>query len=122
MNGIDYLADTNCFIYLLDESPLLLPFATNNWAFSYITEIELLSKKGISANEDALIREMLGTCYKVNHSQLITDLAIKLKRTNNIKLPDALIAASAQVMGLTLLTADKGFKSIKGVDCIILEL
>ncbi len=97
MNGIKYLADTNCFIYLLDENPLLLPFAADDWAFSYITEIELLSKKGISISEDALIREMLETCYKVNHSQTLTELAIKLKRTNNIKLPDAIIAASAQI-------------------------
>jgi hypothetical protein len=51
----------------LDENPLLLPFASDNWAFSYITEIELLSKKGISSKEDTLIRAMLDTCYKVNH-------------------------------------------------------
>ncbi|SER39661.1 hypothetical protein SAMN04488023_108132 [Pedobacter rhizosphaerae] len=44
MNGIKYVADTNCFIYLLEENPLLLPFAEEVWAFSYITEIELLSK------------------------------------------------------------------------------
>jgi len=121
MSGIDYLADTNCFIYLLDENPLLLPFASNNWAYSYITEIELLSKKGISPKEDALIRAMLDICYKINHSQLLTDLAIELKRTNNIKLPDAIIAASAQLMRLPLLTADKGFANIQGIDCIILD-
>ncbi len=112
MNGIKYLADTNCFIYLLDENPMLLPFASEGWAFSYITEIELLSKKGISPNEDALIREMLDTCYKVSHSQSLTDLSIELKRTNSIKLPDAIIAASAQLLRLPLLTADKGFSNI----------
>jgi predicted nucleic acid-binding protein len=121
MSGINYLADTNCFIYLLDENPLLLPFASESWAFSYITEIELLTKKELSSNDDTLIRAMLDTCYKVNHSQLITDLAINLKRSNNIKLPDAIIAASAQLMRLPLLTADKGFANIKGIDCIILE-
>jgi predicted nucleic acid-binding protein len=121
MSGINYLADTNCFIYLLDENPLLLPFTSESWAFSYITEIELLSKKELSSNDDTLIRAMLDTCYKVNHSQLITDLAINLKRSNNIKLPDAIIAASAQLMRLPLLTADKGFANIKGIDCIILE-
>jgi len=45
MNGIKYLADTNCFIYLLDENPIILPFVNDGWAFSYITEMELLSKK-----------------------------------------------------------------------------
>lgn len=121
MNGIKYLADTNCFIYLLDENPLILPFANDNWAFSYITEIELLSKKGITKNEDAIIREMLNACYKINHSQTISDLVINLKRSNNIKLPDAIIAASAQLLQLPLITADKGFTNVKDIDCILLD-
>ena len=121
MNGIDYLADTNCFIYLLDENPLLLPFLSATWAFSYISEIELLSKKGITSNEDVLIRQMLDSCLKINHSQSISDSAINLKRANNIKLPDAIKAASAQQMNLPLLTADKGFTNIKDLDCIIIE-
>jgi len=122
MSGIKYLADTNCFIYLLDENPLLLPFASDTWAFSYITEIELLSKKGIASLEETVIGTMLDTCYRVDHSPILTAFAIELKKTNSIKLPDALIAASAKLMNLPLLTADKGFSGIKGIDCIILEL
>lgn len=112
MNGIKYLADTNCFIYLLDQNPFILPFAADTWAFSYITEIELLCKKNISKNEEMVIKEMLRTCFKINHSQALTDLVIKLKRTNNVKLPDAIIAASAQLLQLPLITADKGFANI----------
>ncbi len=122
MNGIKYFVDTNCFIYLLDAYPLLTSFAHEGWAFSYITEIELLSKKNIDSNEDLLIRSMLSTCYKVDHNQQISDLTIKLKRENSIKLPDAIIAASAQLLQLPLLTADKGFSKIKSIDCIILDL
>jgi predicted nucleic acid-binding protein len=121
MNGIKYVVDTNCFIYLLDENPMMLPFLSDNWAFSYITEIELLSKKGITKEEDFLIREMLGSCYKINHSQLLSELVISLKRDNNIKLPDAIIAASAQSLGLPLLTADKGFARLTNIDCMILD-
>src|SRR5258708_2012616 len=121
MNGIKYLADTNCFIYLLDENPLVLPFTSDGWAFSYITEIELLSKKGITESEDITIREMLNACYKINHSQMLSELVINLKRNNNIKLPDAIIAASSQLLRLPLITADKGFANIKDIDCIILN-
>lgn len=121
MNGIKYLADTNCFIYLLDQNPLILPFADDIWAFSYITEIELLSKKGISKIEEITIIEMLETCFKLTHSQALTDLVINLKRKNNIKLPDAIIAASAQLLQLPLITADKGFANLKDIDCIILD-
>lgn len=122
MNGIKYFVDTNCFIYLLEQNPLLTSFAHEKWAFSYITEIELLSKKNIDNNEDFLIRSMLSICYKVDHNQQISDLVINLKREDNIKLPDAIIAASAQLLQLPLLTADKGFTNIKSIDCIILNL
>lgn len=122
MNGIKYFVDTNCFIYLLDENPLLNSFAQEKWAFSYISEIELLSKKNIDSNEDSLIRAMLSTCYRLDHNQQISELAIKLKRENSIKLPDAIIAASAQLLRLPLLTADKGFSKVKSIDCIILNL
>jgi predicted nucleic acid-binding protein len=121
MNGIKYLADTNCFIYLLDENPLILPFAIEDWAFSYITEIELLCKKEISKNEDFLIREMLESCYKINHTQQISELVISIKRDHSIKIPDAIIAATAQLLQLPLITADKGFARINNLDCIILD-
>ncbi|MEX8548783.1 MAG: PIN domain-containing protein [Mucilaginibacter sp.] len=122
MNGIKFLVDTNCFIYLLNENPLIVSFAQEEWAFSYITEIELLSKKNLSNDEDFLIRKMLSICYKVDHNQQLSDLAIILKRANNIKLPDAIIAASAQLLQLPLLTADKGFANIKSIDCMLLNM
>ncbi len=122
MNGIKYVADTNCFIYLLDENSAILPFAEGGWAFSFITEIELLSKKGITTAEDKLIKGMLSVCYKVNHTQHLSDLTISLKRKNNIKLPDAIIAATSLILGIPLITADKGFKNISGIDCLIIDL
>jgi len=121
MNGIKYLVDTNCFIYLLDENPLILPFISDGWAFSYITEIELLSKKSITEREDFLIKDMLNSCYKINHSQTLTDIVITLRRKNNIKLPDAIIAASALLFELPLLTADKAFANVTDLDCIIFD-
>ncbi len=122
MSGSKFLVDTNCFIYLLNENPLIASFAEEEWAFSYITEIELLSKKNLNIDEDFLIRKMLSICYKVDHNQQLSELAIILKRENNIKLPDAIIAASAQLLQLPLLTADKGFANIKSIDCVLLSL
>ena len=52
MSGISYLADTNAFIYLLEGQDLVLQLAQFDWAFLYITEIELLSKRGITAQEE----------------------------------------------------------------------
>jgi predicted nucleic acid-binding protein len=122
MSGINYLADTNCFIYLLDENPLLLPFAESRWAYSFITEIELLSKKGLTAKDDTLIRKMLATCYRFGHNQTITELSILLRRKYSIKLPDAIIAATAQSLQVPLLSADNVFSKIKEIDSFILEM
>lgn len=121
MNGIKYLADTNCFIYLLDENPLILPFISEGWAYSYITEIELLSKRDITSHEENIIKEVLNSCYKLSHSQALTDLVINIKRHNHLKLPDAIIAASAQLLQLPLVTADKAFAKLTDIDCVILD-
>ncbi|WP_183874772.1 PIN domain-containing protein [Pedobacter sp. AK017] len=122
MNGINYVVDTNCFIYLLSKNPTLLPFLDSKWAYSYMTEIELLCQKTLDKEQEFLIRSMLNTCFKVNHSQAITELTIQLRREHNVKIPDAIVAATAQLLQLPLITADKGFAKIKGIDCILLEL
>jgi predicted nucleic acid-binding protein len=83
--------------------------------------LNCLVKKAISKDEDNLIREMLNACYKINHSQTIIDLVINLRRNYNIKVPDAIIAASSQLLQLPLITADKGFANIKDIDCILLN-
>ena len=121
MSGIKYIADTNCFIYLLDKNPLMLPLADDVRAFSFINEMELFSKKNIGKQEDALIREMLSICVRVNHNQNITDLTIELRHNERLKLPGAIIAATAQYLNLYLLTADKFFSKIKSIDCFLLD-
>lgn len=84
--------------------------------------MEILSKKGITMKQDTLIRQMLASCSKVDHNQAITELTIKLRRKYSLKLPYAIIAASAQYIHCPLLTADKAFAQIKEIDCFILEI
>lgn len=121
MNGISYLADTNAFIYLLNGSAILEELALKGWSFSFITEIELLSKINISTSQETIIHNMLNTCLRVYHSQNITERAINIKRRYNMKLPDSIIAASALSIGLPLITADKEFKKIHELDLIFIE-
>jgi len=122
MNGTSYLADTNCFVYLLDRHPLIEEFLNNNWVYSYITEMELLSKKGITLAQDKVIRDMLATCLRAVHTQEITELTISLRRKYSLKLPDAIIAATAASLSVPVLTADKAFGVIKEIDVILFEL
>jgi len=37
-------------------------------------------------------------------------------------LPDAIIASSCMVYGIPLVTADKGFSGIKGLDLILIDV
>lgn len=80
-------------------------------AYSVITRIELLGFPGITSNEDALIRQRLEkfTCLPLVPE--VEDMAILLRRTRKVKLPDALIAATALSHGLTLLTLDQGLNA-----------
>ena len=95
MNGNKFLVDTNTFIYLLNKHPSLEPFLKKDWFFSFITEIELLGKPGITQLEIQTIKGILGVCIRVEHVEEINEITIQLKQEYKIKLPDALIAATA---------------------------
>ena len=122
MNGIDFLADTNFLIYLLEGRPEAALFADYSFAVSFITEIELLGQVGLSTDDAKLIRNLLDNCVVIDLSPIIKEKAISLKQIRKIKLPDALIAATAQHFMLTLLTADVGFRGISELDVILLSL
>ena len=95
MIGSELLVNTNTFIYLLNKHPALEPFLEKNWFFSFITELELLGKPGITQSEIQSITGILGACAKVKHCEEINEITIQLRQWHKIKLPDALIAATA---------------------------
>lgn len=113
MSGNKYLADTNAFIFLLDKHPALKPLLESEWLFSFITEIELLGKPGMQSAESRQIRALLSACTKIIHNETINEITISLKQQYRIKLPDALIAATALYCNVPLISFDKGFSRIK---------
>jgi len=74
--------------------------------------MELLGYPGITADEDALIRQRLAQLTYLAISSAVEDKAIELRRSRRVKLPDALIAATALCHGLELLTMDVGLQSV----------
>jgi len=113
MNGIDLLADTNALIYLLNGNPCMSPFLQNKLEFSIISEMELLSFSGITESEENNIKSLLLDCNEINISDEIKEKTIEIRKKYKIKLPDAIVAASAIVNNIPLITADKGFNQIK---------
>ena len=109
MNGIDYLADTNAIVYILSGNECMKPFTNSRLAVSDISFMELLSFPSISAQEEDTIRQLLKRCDILHIDEAVMELTIQLRRAYKIKLPDAIIAATAVSRGLPLLTADTGF-------------
>ena len=123
MNGIDFFVDTNVLIYTLVGNPAALNITKYSFSLgvSVISEIELLGKKNIPKNEINIIRNLLNDCVIIDLNNSIKEMAISLKQKYSIKIPDAIIAATAQRFSLPLITADRDFKKIEEVDIVLLD-
>jgi predicted nucleic acid-binding protein len=113
MNGISIVCDTNPLIYLLDGNKSIARFLENKQIYlSVITELELFGKQNLSIHENELIEALLDNCFVVNIEPEIKRIYREIKQRYSIKLPDAVVAATALHLDLPLLTFDKGFKPI----------
>jgi predicted nucleic acid-binding protein len=116
-----YFLDTNAIIYLVNGR-LAAPLPDGKYSISIITEIELLSFSGLSSQEEQRIRDLLLVLERIQISDTVRDQAVLLRRKKRLKLPDAIIAASALTQQAILLTNDQSFVSIDGLDCKALKL
>ncbi|QLE55556.1 type II toxin-antitoxin system VapC family toxin [Nostoc sp. TCL26-01] len=105
-----YLYDTNIFIYYLADEPIVSAWFTEKFLnlheilFSPIIRIELLSFAGLLKEEEQAIEDLLSQFNSVPLLQEIENQTIKLKRNYKIKLPDAIIAATALYKDAFLVT------------------
>ena len=121
MNGIDFLAVTNAILYLLSGNECMKPFLGSRLAVSSITFMELLSYSMITEQEEQIIRAFLKGCELIQLNDDIMEQTIQLRKTYKIKLPDAIIAATAKEFNIPLITADTGFNKIDGLKLSKLE-
>jgi predicted nucleic acid-binding protein len=63
---------------------------------------------------------MLSHCFIIDINYYIKQIAINIRQNARVKLPDALIAATAMQQNLTLVTADKGFCKIPDLDLLLI--
>jgi predicted nucleic acid-binding protein len=73
---------------------------------SVITEIALLSYPLLKMEDEAEIRPFLNDVTIIGLTETIKKSAIAFRRRCPLKLPDALIVATAQCLNATLLTND----------------
>jgi len=113
MNGISIICDTNPLIYLLDGNKAIAQFLDNKQLYlSIITELELFGKQNLSKNDNELIDSLLMNCFIIDIEHEIKQIYKEIKQKYTIKLPDAIIAATALYLDLPLLTFDKDFRNV----------
>lgn len=118
---VKFVLDTNAVIYLLGGK-LAEPLPPGRYALSVISEMELLSYPGLSADEETAIRQLLGFITRLPLGDAERDVAIALRKTLRLKLPDAVIAASALNWGAVLLSNDTRLVQVPGLAVKALNL
>lgn len=118
-----YLIDSNVIIGYLDDriSPFgmqfLHPIVDQTPKISIINKIEVLRFNEPPEKDYQTLVNFVNECVVFNLNDSIVDLTISICKTNRIKLPDAIIAATAIAANLTLLTRNtvdfKGISNLK---------
>jgi len=123
MSGISIVADTNVLIYLSEGKSKSNFYLEGNLVYvSVISEMKLLGHHKLSPKEISFYEKLLGECTIIELLRPIKEEAIRLRQSMQIKLPDAVIAATSLYLNAPLVTYDKGFSRIKNLDVIIPEL
>ncbi|MBD1392774.1 type II toxin-antitoxin system VapC family toxin [Mucilaginibacter glaciei] len=118
-----YLWDTNTVIYFLQHQFSALAeqkidelVKTNAAVISVITEIELLSWRSSNEEDIITIKTFLWSSYIYPLDNDVKQKTIEIRKQFKLKLPDAIIAATALVYGKTLITRNvSDFGKIPGI-------
>ncbi|WP_240922859.1 type II toxin-antitoxin system VapC family toxin [Thermococcus sp. Bubb.Bath] len=120
--GEGFLIDTNILIYYLadaiptEEIPKIEKILKESFNISIITKIEFLGWKGHTPEGFEKSKEFISFAHVIPLTDDIAELAIELRRRKSIKLPDAVIAATALKYGYTLVTRNvRDFEGIGGL-------
>ena len=119
MDSIRYLIDTNILIYhfadkIPEEEQLKInTILKNSFNISIITEIEFLGWQKHTKNGFNKAKELLQSSRVINIDKQIASKTIEIRQKHSVKLPDALISATALNGDYTLITRNtKDFISL----------
>ena len=121
-----FLIDTNIAIYFLEgilpeeSKDYIIDILSHESNLSVISKIELLSWNKLTTKQESKTRTFIQASNVKSLSDKIIETTIKIrKKGRKIKLPDAIIAATAMEYKYTLLTRNiKDFENIKGLKCL----
>jgi predicted nucleic acid-binding protein len=117
MSGRRFLLDTNAVIALLQGREALVALLRDaEWVgTSVITLIEFLAFPNLDDEGRRSFEDFLGRVDVVGLSsddRDLIDTAVRLRQEHRLRLPDAVIAASALLREADLVTADAEFRKV----------
>lgn len=122
MSGINLLLDTNIALYVLNGDVTLEQYLQGKVFYvSFINELELLGYKNITISEETKIELFLEDCAIIDINEGIKEITKQIRRNYALKLPDAIVAATAIFLGVPLLSADKQFGQVSDLTFVLYE-
>lgn len=119
-----FLLDTNTIIYFLKGNlppggmKAIGTIVDDQPSISVITKIELLGFNAPDARERDFTEQFVEASFIFNLTDAIINQTIGLRKQYKIKIPDAIIAATAMVFNLTLITHNTDdFSKISSLQC-----
>ena len=113
MNGNSYLLDS-CFVLRsfarADDALEILKrhqILPSQCQISIITRIEVLGFSGLNDIDEKNLTHFISQFEQLSVSEKVVLKTIKIRKEHKIKLPDALILATAKIHHLNLLTFDE---------------
>jgi predicted nucleic acid-binding protein len=114
----DVILDSNIVIYLSQKKLSIDEIFEDGkrYNISLVTYMEILSYNFPSKEEENFIRKLLSLFRVIDINKMIAKEVIKLKKKRKIKLPDAIIVATALIEDAILYTNDKQLHSVEGLE------
>ena len=122
MSGNSLVLDTNIVLYLFSGDKTIAESLNGKNVFiSFITELEILGYPGLTSQQMINAKSFFNDVSLVDIHSEIKKIVVELRRSYKIKLPDAIIAATAYYLNLPLFTADKNFSKLSELSILLYE-
>ena len=122
MSGNSILVDTNIILYLMSGDRTIIPLLLNkNLYVSFITQLEMLSYKGLKRGDLVKIKKFLSECTIMDVNSVIKEYTIDVRKKYSLKIPDSIIVATALYLNIPLITADTEFQKVKDANLILYQ-
>ncbi len=120
MSGKRYLLDTNAIVCLLrGENALQQRLQSAEWVgISILSQIEFLAFSNLSENDRRIFQEFSDGVEVVGLGRTerpLIDRIVSLRAQYRLKLPDAIIAATAVERDATLITDDRRLRKLSAI-------